>query len=56
MFNNAWFHKTEPFSEEELRAMEEVPVDHDEVQDTISQFEACVQEVLYLAPYRETLE
>jgi hypothetical protein len=34
----------------------DLATDHDDVEETISQFEACVQEVLYLAPYRETLE
>lgn len=46
---------TEPFSEDELRAMEEVPVEHEAVEETISQFEACVQEILYLEPYKQTL-
>lgn len=53
--NLAWLHMTEPFSEDELRAMEEVPVEHEKVEETISQFEACVQEILYLEPYRQTL-
>ena len=53
--NLAWLHMTEPFSEDELRAMEEVPVEHEKVEETISQFEACVQEILYLEPYRQTI-
>lgn len=53
--NLAWLHMTEPFSEDELRAMEEVPPDHDDVEAAISQFEACVQEILYLEPYKQTI-
>lgn len=53
--NLAWLHMTEPFSEDELEAIKEVPIDHDEVEEAISQFEACVQEILYLAPYKETI-
>lgn len=54
----AWIHKWEPHTNEELAAMGRIDLatDHDDVEETISQFEACVQEVLYLAPYRETLE
>ena len=54
----AWLHQTEPFSNEELASMGrlDLATDHEEVEETISQFEACVQEVIYLAPYLETLE
>lgn len=57
MLDNAWLDRTEPFSEAEwakIRA-QEIPVDHEELEQTISQFEACVQEILYLQPYRETV-
>ena len=52
--NFAWLHMTEPFSEDELRAMEEVPVEHDDVEEAISQFEACAMEII-LQPYKETI-
>lgn len=32
----------------------DLTVDHEEVEETISQFEACVQEIL-LQPYKETV-
>ena len=29
--------------------------EYDDVEEAISQFEACVQEILYLEPYRQTI-
>lgn len=57
MLDNAWLHMTEPFSEEEFQKLnaDEVPVDHAEVMETISQFQACVEELIYLEPYRQTI-
>lgn len=46
-----FLHRDE--SEEKINR-EEVPADHDEVQDTISQFKACAMEII-LQPYRETI-
>ena len=57
MLWNAWLHETEPFSQEELAQLQaqEVPLDHDDVMETISQFQACVEELIYLEPYRQTI-
>ncbi len=58
----AFYDKLEPFTDSELHALgiTKQPVvikeiDHEEVEETISQFEACVQEVLYLEPYKQTI-
>lgn len=55
--NLAWLHQTEPFTNEELAKMGRIDLstDHEEVEETISQFEACVQEILYLEPYKQTI-
>lgn len=52
----AWIHRWEPFSDEELAEMGRIDLspDHEEVMDTISQFQACVDEII-LQPYRETI-
>ena len=57
MLGIEWQHKTEPFSNEELAAMGRIDLstDHEEVEETISQFEACVQEILYMDAYKETV-
>lgn len=54
--NLDWIHKWEPFSNEELATMGrlDLAVDHEEVEEQISQFEACVAEIL-LQPYKETV-
>jgi hypothetical protein len=51
-----WIHKWEPFTNEELATMGrlDLATDHEEVEDTISQFEACVQEIIF-QPYKETV-
>jgi len=61
-----FMNRTEPYSEAELKAMwersleewlpltSELSPDHEEVMNTISQFEACVDEII-LQPYRETV-
>lgn len=43
-----WIHKWEPFSNEELATMGrlDLATDHEEVEETISQFEACAMEVI----------
>lgn len=55
--NLAWLHQTEPFTNEELAQMGRIDLstDHEDVEETISQFEACVQEILYLEPYKQTI-
>lgn len=40
--------------DEEPEAREEVPADHGDVEETISQFQACAMEII-LQPYRETI-
>lgn len=58
----SFMDKLEPFTDSELHALgitrdSLVKIEpKEDVEETISQFEACVQEVLYLEPYRETLE
>lgn len=51
-----WIHKWEPFSNEELATMGRLDLsqDHEEVEETISQFEACAMEVI-LQPHKETI-
>ena len=51
----AFYDKLEPFTDWELHAVVIKEIDHEEVEETISQFEACVQEVLYLEPYKQTI-
>lgn len=52
----AWIHRWEPYSNEELSQMWRIDLstEHEDVEETISQFEACVQEIL-LQPYKETV-
>jgi hypothetical protein len=44
----AWLHRAEPFTNEELARMWRVDLsqDHEEVEETISQFEACAMEII----------
>lgn len=54
--NLDWIHKWEPFTNEELATMGrlDLATDHEEVEDTISQFEACAMEVI-MEGYKETV-
>ena len=57
MLDNAWLDRTEPFSEEEweLIRAQDIPHDREELHETISQFQACVEEIIYLEPYKQTV-
>ena len=46
--NLDWLHQTEPFTNEELAQMGRIDLsqDHEEVEETISQFEACAMEII----------
>lgn len=56
MLDNAWIHKWEPYTNEELKKLGRIDLitDPDEVEETTSQFQACVDQII-LQPYKETL-
>jgi len=59
MLDLAWVHKWEPYSNEELRKLGRIDLitdneESEEVGETVSQFQACVDEIL-LRPYKQTI-
>jgi len=52
----AWLHRAEPYTNEELARMGRIDLstDHEEVEETISQFEACAMEII-LEGHKETI-